>query len=129
MAAKKAVATKNGRMAAAQKAHAEGSKKRANDVQTIKAMYLKEAANPVLLDILEKAQAFAKYHTKIAQDGVGSRKTGEKYENGSDVMEIFYLSNDQRAGHLDKSAGLFELVDYIERQLKMPEPTPKAKAE
>ncbi len=98
------------------KLHDENTKTRANDIVFIKAQYLKEKDNVVVLDILEKAKSFAKYHTKMAQDGVGVRKTGHKLTNGMDETETIYYSNEKRLNELDRATGLLELIDYIERQ-------------
>jgi len=107
----------------AKAAHQKATKERASDAKAVKAIYLTEKEGPLLEDILKKATGFMKYHLKIAQDGVGSRKTGEKYENGTDVFEVYYLNPAERATHLDKAAGLQELVDYIERQTNVNDPT------
>lgn len=108
--------------------HEKNTKLRAADAQALKALYLAKKDDPVIQDILVKTKQFISLHNKIAQDGVGARKTGEKYENGMDVIENIYLTNNQRAGHLDKSAGLQEMVDYIERQITVPEPDTKPKS-
>lgn len=99
----------------AKKTHDVKTKERANQVIDLKVAYGQKDAQVVVADILEKAKKFISYHNKIAQDGVGARKTGFKTANDQDEVETVYLTNDQRAGHLDKSAGIQELVDYIER--------------
>lgn len=107
--------------------HKKNTKERAAAAQGVKALYMAEAENPVLIDIITKAQSFVKYHTKMAQDGVGVRKTGHVLENGTAEVETVYYTTEKRVGELDKAAGILELLDYIERQLKMPEPTAKPK--
>lgn len=102
---------------------------RAKRVAQTKAEYQQRREDPVLQDILTKAKTFIAYHNKIAQDGVGSIKTGDKYQNGSDVYEVRTLSHEERVGHLDKSSGIQELVDYINRQLEGEIKTPEAAAE
>lgn len=121
MPAKKTVKKANSTRAAKAKLHAENTQKRTNELKLTKAEYLKEKDNPVVLDILAKAEAFAKYHTKMAQDGVGVRKTGHKLENGMDEVETIYYTNEKRITELDRAAGLLELVDYIKRQITVPE--------
>lgn len=108
--------------------HEKNQKLRAADEAALKAMYLAKKDDPVVQDILAKAKSFIQLHNKIAQDGVGARPTGEKYENGMDVIENIYLTNNQRAGHLDKSSGIQELVDYMERKLTLPAPDTKPKS-
>lgn len=107
--------------------HEEKTKERKADAQATKALYLAKKDDPVLQDILEKSKSFISLHNKIAQDGVGARKTGYKLENGQDEIENIYLTNNQRAGHLDKSSGIQEIVDYIERQITPPLPDSKPK--
>jgi hypothetical protein len=122
---------RNANKTRAQKAkatHEAATKQRKADAESLKALYLAKKDDAVLQDVLEKAKRFISLHNKIAQDGVGARPTGEKYENGMDVVENIYLTNNQRAGHLDKSAGIQELVDYIERQITPPAPDSKPKS-
>lgn len=108
--------------------HEANTQKRADELATLKGFYLAEVDNPVLLDILNKIEAFKAVHLKVAQDGVGSRKTGEKYENGSDVFDLIYLTPAQRAAHLDKAAGLQEIADYIGRMIALPDTAVKTEA-
>lgn len=103
--------------------HEKASKKRSSDQKTLKAVYVAEKSAPLLEDILAKANGFIAVHNKIAQDGVGSRKTGHKLTDGSDEFDTVYLTASQRCGHLDKAAGLQELVDYIARQTVQAEPS------
>lgn len=117
------------RTRAAKALHEKKSEDRRADAQLTKAAYLKEKDSIVLQDVLEKAQSFAKYHTKMAQDGVGVRQTGHKLEDGQPDMETVYYSNEKRVSELDKAAGILELVDYIERQLTPPKPVEQPKAE
>lgn len=109
----------------AQKAKAEhekATKKRADDARRIKVVYLNEKDGDLLTDVLAKAKGFMKYNIKIAQDGVGSRATGDLYENGTAVMETYFLTPAERVSHLDKASGLQQLIDYIDRQLQDPKP-------
>lgn len=105
----------------AKTAHKTASAQRASDQKTLKGIYATEKSAPLLEDILAKANGFINLHRKIAQDGVGSRKTGHKLTDGSDEFDVIYLTASQRCGHLDKAAGLQELVDYIARQTSQPE--------
>lgn len=109
--------------------HKLRSEERAAAAQTLKAAYLQDRDSTTVQDILTKARAFVAYHNKIAQDGVGSRKTGDHYENGTDVMEVYYLTAHERVSHLDKSAGIQELIDYIERQIELPAKTAQQEVE
>lgn len=104
--------------------HEKASKDRADAVSNLKAAYLANRDNPVVLDILEKAAKFMAYHEKIAKDGFGARKTGFKLENGQDEFENFYLTAEKRVNELEKAAGIQELLDYIERMRKVDVPPP-----
>jgi len=111
----------------AKAAHQKGTNQRAADQATLKAMYLADSENPLLLDIIAKAESFIKYHVKLAQDGTGARKTGYKLSDGTPEIENYFFSNDEIASEMKKAAGLQELLDYINRQLTLPEPTKKTK--
>lgn len=115
--AKTAVKAANKSRAAKVKEHAKKTKERAAKIRDTNAMYLSEKDNPILLDLMAKLKTFQAYHNKIAQDGIGARPTGHKLVDGSAEVETIYLTNDQRAGHLDKAAGLQELADYVDRML------------
>lgn len=104
--------------------HERKTKERKEDAAGLKAAYLAAKDDTVLKDILTKLKSFAAYHVKMAQDGVGYRSTGAKLEDGSPEQELFYFTPEQRVSHLDKSAGQLELIDYIERQLTIPEVVP-----
>ena len=104
--------------------HEQNSRQRASDISDLKAAYQAEKDGPVVTDILAKARVFAAYHQKLAQDGVGARKTGYKLENQTDEVENYFLGSEERLANLDKAAGIQELIDYIERQLKTDLPTP-----
>lgn len=106
----------------AKEAHEIASKQRATKIAESKTLYQSESEGPLLEDILERARKYIKYHIKIAQDGVGSRKTGDKYENNQDVMEVYYLTPTERVTHLDKAAGIQEIIDTIERLMEPPKP-------
>lgn len=114
----KKIQEKRTRVQKAQELHQRNTKERKDKIQEVRALYIQNKDNPVLLDILEKARSFSNYHIKIAQDGVGARKTGFKLEDGSAEVENIFLTNNKRVSELDKSAGILELVDYIERQLR-----------
>lgn len=104
--------------------HARKTKERKEDAAGLKSAYLAGASDTVIADIMKKAKSFSDYHIKLAQDGVGYRSTGAKLEDGSPEQELFYFTHEQRVTHLDKSAGLMELLDYIERQLTIPTAVP-----
>jgi transcriptional regulator with XRE-family HTH domain len=97
--------------------HQRNSEERAKVASDTKASYLANKDNPILVDILKKARAFSAYHTKMAKDGVGYRSTGAKLEDGTPEQELFYYTSEKRVSEMDKSAGIDELIDYIERQL------------
>lgn len=116
----KPVKQKN-RSRAAKQLHAQKTKNRAGEQALLKAAYLKDKDGTVLQDILSKARSFSKYHTKLAQDGMGARKTGHKLTDGTDEVENYFFEPHERLAHLDRSVGLDELINYIERQLRQPE--------
>lgn len=109
---------------AAADAHAKANEERLNQVKNIQAAFAQIKDSPALADILQKCTDFQSYHVKLAQDGVGARKTGYKLEDGTQEVENFFLDNNQRAGHLDKCAGIQEIIDYIGRQLNPPKANP-----
>lgn len=106
--------------------HARNNEERAKVASDTKAAYLANKDHPILVDILKKARAFSAYHTKMAKDGVGYRSTGSKLEDGSPEQELFYYTSEKRVSEMDKSAGIDELIDYIERQLADSPPSPVA---
>lgn len=108
------------RVSVSKKTHERTNKERLQKSIDVKATYAVERDKPLLNDILNKAKLFMSYHVKVAQDGVGARTTGYKLENGQQETETIYLTSEQRANHLDKAAGIQELVDYIERQFEVP---------
>lgn len=109
--------------------HKRNTEERKKEASNIKAAYLASKDSPVLVDILKKARAFSAYHTKMAKDGVGYRSTGAKLEDGTPEQELFYYTSEKRVSEMDKSAGIDELIDYIERQLTEAPATPVAPAE
>lgn len=109
----------------AKELHEKASKERADAIGQTKALYQAAESAAVLADILSKTKSFIAYHQKLAQDGVGARKTGYKLENGTDEVENYNLSKDDRVRELDKAAGQQELVDFIERQMTMADPVAK----
>jgi hypothetical protein len=96
---------------------ANKDKARANDVVDMKLAYGMPEVKVVLDDLRAKIDLFQKYHLKIAQDAVGARKTGYKLDDGTEEVENVTLNPAERAGHLDKSAGIQEISDYIDRML------------
>lgn len=101
--------------------HEKKTKERAADAATMKALYLANSDDPILLDIMAKAKSFIGYHTKLAQDGTGARKTGYKLSDGTPEIENYFFSNDEIASEMKKAAGIQELLDYLERQVTLPE--------
>lgn len=103
--------------------HEKAAKQRADTQALLATAYQKafQENDPVLLDILKKLKGYAEYHAKMARDGVGVKKTGHTLENGEAEMETVFYTNEKRITELDKSAGLLELSDYIDRQLNPPE--------
>lgn len=105
--------------------HKRNSEDRAKEVKNIQASYhstLSGAGEIVVRDIINKAKSFADYHTKIAKDGVGAKQTGYKLEDGTREVENYFLKSEERLSHLDKAAGIEELIDYIERQINSEAP-------
>lgn len=109
----KRIAEKKTRIQKVKEVHERKTKERNEKIALTKAQYQSSKDDPVILDILAKAKSFAAYHTKIAQDGIAYRVA----EKGKDP-EVTYLTNNQRVSHLDKSGGIGELIDYIERQFQ-----------
>ena len=127
MAKKDPKAANQTRAQKAKEIHEKAQAERVATAQNVKAIYQAERDNPVLEDILKKATGFIKYHVKIAQDGVGARKTGHLLTNEQPEVENYFLSDSEIAGEMKKAAGIQELVDYIERQLAQPEEEVKVK--
>lgn len=125
----KKIQTKRRSVEAARAAHEKANEVRKSKIQNVRAVYAKEKGGPLLEDLLAKCELFKGYHLKLAQDGVGARKTGHKLVDGSEEVENFFLDNNQRAGHLDKASGIQEIVDYVERQLNPPQANPVLKPE
>lgn len=118
----KKIQEKRTRVQAKAAAHQKADKDRADNISNIRAAYQADRDGLIVKDILAKAKAFAAYHTKVAQDGVGARKTGFRLENGQEEVENIYFTNEKRVSELDRAAGLLELVDYIERQIEIKTP-------
>lgn len=118
--AKTTKAANKSRVQKAKALHEANTRTRKKDIEGVQAIYAAEKDGPLLQDILAMGHKYIEYHNKVAQDGVGSRKTGHKLTNGEDEFEVIYLTNDQRASHLDKSAGIQELIDSIERKIDPP---------
>lgn len=115
--------TKNANVTRAQKVklHEQNTKKRASDFATLKAMYLARKDDLLLADVISKCEEFIKYHTKLAQDGVGARKTGYKSTDGTPEIESYFFSNNEIVSEVKKAAGIQEILDYLHRQLILPE--------
>ncbi len=115
------------------KNHQRKALQRKKDNQAIRAMYQNEGNSDLVQHLLAKAREFAAYHITIAKDGVGARKTGYKLEDGSPEVENYFLKQSERVSHLDKAAGIDELIGYIERQMTVevvaPKPTDEKKSE
>ena len=94
------------------KRHEEGTKERAQEVATLRAAYLQHRDSIVIRDILTKAKMFMQMHDDVARFGEGARQ-------GADGPQTFSLTPQERVSQLDRSAGIQELVDYIERQVKI----------
>ena len=93
----------------------KASEERANAQKLLKAEYFKIKKSAAVEDLLIKMRGFIDYHTKVAKDGVA-------YENGKDadgnlIQHTVRFTPEQRVSHLDKAAGLEEILDYIDRQL------------
>lgn len=107
--------------------HDEKVKAARNEHEALKAVYLQEKDSPILADIISKAKRFQEYHVKLAQDGMGARKTGHKLVDGSDEVENYFLTDSEIAGNMKKAAGIQEIVDYITRMVTPPVPVKKDK--
>jgi hypothetical protein len=101
--------------------HEKASKDRADTINKIHVAFLNGNWDIIYPNLIEKITGFQKYHIKIAQDGVGARTTGYKLEDGSPEVENIYLTASQRASHLDKAAGLEEILDYLNRMTIIPD--------
>lgn len=126
MATKNAKAANATRAQKAKAAHEEGSKTRKNDQQFIKAAYLSGNGEVILEDLQNKIKLWQGLNNKVAQDGVGSRPTGYKLQDGSAETELIYLTPEQRASYLDQSKGQQAILDYIVRQLTVEPPKEKS---
>lgn len=107
----------------AQKAKALHDKKtteRKDEIQSERAIFKSEESKAVLEIIVSKCKRFQEWHTKIAQDGVGARETGYKLADGTKEVENVFLTPVQRVSHLDKNAGIQEILDFIDRMLAEP---------
>ena len=104
----------NKRTAAAKK-QAEQKKEQKADVRALLLSYQKIKDEPAFKDLLKNVNDFARYHVKLAQDGVGFKygKDGD----GKPVTTEVAFTPEQRTGHLDKAAGQQEIIDFVERKL------------
>lgn len=109
-------------------AHQRAVRERASEAKHVKAIYQDTVHDELLADLIRKGNSFVDYHLKIAKDGVGAKKTGFKLEDGTEEVQNVFLTQAERCAHLDKAAGIEELLNYIQRQLlaDAPEPAPKA---
>lgn len=114
---KKANTTRAQRAKAANKA---GTKRRAETSQTLQAAYKAESDGPVLTDLVKNAKQWIQYHHKVAQDGVGSKPSGRINENGQPEFSVVTLTQAERVSHLDKAAGIQEVLDHIDRKIDPP---------
>jgi len=96
-------------------AHEKAAEERANIQKLLKAEYFKVKESPALQDLMKKLHGFVDYHTKVAKDGIGY----EQYTNATGDLQqkTVRFTPEERVSHLDKAAGLEEILDYIERQL------------
>lgn len=92
--------------------HEKKEQERKGNHQVLKAEYMKERDSAVVADILAKAKSFAAYHITVGRDGVGANKEGE----------VIYFTNEKRVSEFDRSAGIQEIIDYIERMIALPTP-------
>lgn len=111
----------------AAKAHAAANEIRLNQIKANRAAYAQIKDSVALADILHTGQRYIDLNLKLAQDGVGARETGHKLTDGTNEVENYFFSKDERLAKLDNAAGIQQLLDYIERQLNPLKPTPTAK--
>jgi hypothetical protein len=64
-----------------------------------------------MADLLVKIKSFSAYHNSVAKAGVGYKV------NPDGTSDEVRLTGDERLRELDRSAGIDEIADYIERQL------------
>ena len=98
-------------------AHQRAVRERTTEARKVKALYQSASSNDLLADMLNKCQSFMDYHLKIAKDGVGAQKTGFKLEDGTEEVKNVFFTQEQRVSHLDKAAGIEEIMNYIQRQM------------
>lgn len=95
--------------------HQQAQLARDNVEKELRAEYLKVRKSIAVADILAKSKSFAAYHCQVAQDGVAYEPSTD--EKGNPRQQIVKLTPEERVTHLDKAAGLQEMIDYIERKL------------
>lgn len=105
---KEKITDRKTRIQKAQQIHLKNTKERSDIIANTKAAYLAEKDGLVLTDLLEKTKKMSEYHLKIAKDGIGYKP---------DAKDYYILSSDERLRELDKSSGIDEIVDYINRQI------------
>lgn len=96
--------------------HEKRNKERADAAAALKGSYQSLKTEPAMVDVLEKARAFAAYHLKLAKDGVGGKIVGYDDNNQPQVEDIT-LSSEQRISELDQCKGLEQLISYIEQKI------------
>ena len=103
--------------------HKEATAARGNEQKELTAEYHKLRNSIALADLMAKAKTFAQYHAQVATDGVAYEQTVSIAGN---VQTVVRLNHDDRVSHMDKAAGIQEIIDYLERKLTM-EPAKKDK--
>lgn len=81
--------------------------------------YKKLQKDPAFLDLMKNVNDFIKYHQKLAQDGIGYTI---KSVDGKTVQEEKHFTPSERTGHLDKAAGIQEIIDFVGRKFQKLEP-------
>lgn len=93
----------------------KAAEERANTQKLLKAEYFKLKDSPAVEDLLKKLRGFIDYHTQIAKDGVAYESVPDG--SGGTTLKTVRVTPEERLSHLDKSAGLGEILDYFNRQL------------
>lgn len=98
-------------------AQREKQRQRTGEIKALNALYNQSKDDPVILDILKTARELGAYHRTIAEDGVANEATGRVDKDGIAEMQMLRLNDRQRMGHLDKAAGIQEMLNYIDRRV------------
>lgn len=96
--------------------HERRAKERAEEASAVKAHYTQIKDSPAIADLLVFTQRMAAYHLKIAKDGVGAKLVG-KNEDGQNVYEDYYLTQEQRVAELDQAKGIETIQSYLEQKI------------